>query len=118
MPHPVTWIELPSTDPRSTQAFYRDVFGWQIKTDRADQYAEFDAGNGLGGGIYPVVSMPAQGGITVYILVDSLAVALEQIVAHGGQSVGRAEEVPGGGHIAYFKDPAGNRLGLYEVSKK
>lgn len=118
MSQPITWIELPSTDPRGTQAFYRDVFGWQVKTERADQYAEFDAGNGLGGGIYPVVTMPPQGGITIYVYVESIRQAIERIEAYGGAAVGRVEEVPGGGHIAYFRDPAGNRLGLYESAKK
>ena len=118
MPQPITWIELPSKDPRSTQAFYRDVFGWEVKEETADRYAEFDAGNGLGGGIYPVVEMPPQGGITIYIFVENLSEALDRVSAHGGKPVGRTEEVPGGGHIAYFKDPAGNRMGLYEPKRK
>ena len=117
MANQITWLELPATDPATTQKFYHDVFGWKVTQQGNDQYAEFYDTELTGGGIYKVDTMPVQGGIVAYIQVASIADTIAKIGQHGGAPAGEKQQIPDGGHIIQFDDPAGNKLGLYEPKK-
>jgi len=109
----ICYLEIPAVDVRQSAAFYHAVFSWKIR-QRGDGAIAFDDGVGQVSGSW-VTGRPPLGspGILVYIMVDSVAAALEAVVAHGGEIV-----VPLGSHpteiIAQFRDPAGNVLGLYQ----
>lgn len=60
-----------------------------------------------GGGIFQ--APPA---VTVYIQVPDLDEALAKVARAGGSAVRAPEEVAPNVHIATFKDPAGNEIGL------
>lgn len=48
--------------------------------------------------------------------VDAIDEALGKIEREGGSVVRPRTEIPGMGAFAYFKDPDGNVLGLFETS--
>jgi uncharacterized protein len=112
----ICYIEIPTTDVRSSASFYNSVFGWNIRK-RGDGATSFDDSTGEVSGAFVPGRPPQSPGFVVYIMVDSVASAVEAVVAHGGkivQPIGAdAPEV-----TARFSDPAGNVIGLYQEPTK
>ena len=109
----VCYIEIPAIDINQSVSFYQEIFGWQIRK-RGDGSIAFDDGVGQVSGTW-VTGRPSspQPGLLIYIMVDSVAAAVDAVIAHGGQIVQPigmdAPEI-----TARFSDPAGNVLGLYQ----
>jgi uncharacterized protein len=109
----ICYIEIPARDIARSGEFYRQVFGWHIRT-RGDGHTAFDDTTGQVSGTWTLGRTPAsEPGLLIYIMVDSVAATLEAIVAGGGQIVqpigADAPEI-----TARFSDPAGNVIGLYQ----
>ncbi len=121
----VVHFEIPADDVDRAKAFYGSVFGWGL-----DDYE-------MASGTYTIVrtvptderQMPTEpgainGGLMrrspeaphpiLTIQVDAIDDALERIEAGGGRVVTPRTEVPDIGWFAYFEDPEGNTLGLWE----
>jgi uncharacterized protein len=49
------------------------------------------------------------------VQVESVETALKQIEAEGGAMLRPRTEIPGMGAFAYFRDPEGNIVGLWET---
>ena len=108
----ICYVELPAKDVRCSAEFYEKVFGWRIR-ERGDGALAFDDGVGEVSGTWCIGRAPAESGLLIYIMVDSVAAAVARVVAHGGELVQAvAQDAPE--IIAHFRDPAGNILGLYE----
>jgi predicted enzyme related to lactoylglutathione lyase len=109
----ICYLEIPAADiPRSVD-FYAKVFGWGIR-QRPDGPPSFDDTTGQVSGRWVTGRPPSpQPGLLFYIMVDSVAAAIDAVVAHGGklvQPIGAdAPEI-----TARFSDPAGNVIGLYQ----
>lgn len=109
----ICYIEMPATDIVCSAEFYRRVFGWNIRK-RGDGATAFDDGVGEVSGAWVVGRRPASTpGLMVYIMVDSVAAAVEAVIANGGEIVqpigADAPEI-----TARFRDPGGNVIGLYQ----
>jgi uncharacterized protein len=109
----ICYIEMPAIDINASAGFYQAVFGWRTR-QRSDGQLAFDDGVGQVSGTWVLGRKPATDpGLLIYIMVDSVAAAADQVVANGGkivQSVGQdAPEI-----TARFSDPAGNVIGLYQ----
>ena len=107
------YIEIPAVDVRRSADFYAQVFGWRIR-QRGDGRTAFDDTTGEVSGSWVVGrKASSEPGLLFYIMVDSVAEAVDAVVAHGGvlvQPIGAdAPEV-----TARFRDPAGNVIGLYQ----
>lgn len=113
----VCYIEIPATDVARSAEFYKQAFGWSIRT-RGDGATAFDDGVGEVSGAW-VLGRPPSGtpGLMVYIMVDSVAATADKVLAAGGEIVqpigADAPEI-----TARFRDPAGNVLGLYQEPAK
>ena len=115
------WIEIRTHDIQGAADFYESLFGWRICTkETADGWAVwiFDTGdeprveNLRRGGIW----LRPEGeslGIVVYVVVEDIEATLEKVRELGGNVVSGKAPL-GRGHGAYFRDPSGNLLGLYE----
>jgi predicted enzyme related to lactoylglutathione lyase len=109
----ICYVEIPATDVAASAAFYAGVFDWAIR-QRGDGATAFDDGVEEVSGAW-VTGRPPSGdpGLLLYVMVDSVADAVEAVVAHGGEIVqpigADAPEV-----TARFRDPAGNVIGLYQ----
>lgn len=113
----ICYLEMPTTDIARSADFYRRAFGWNIRK-RGDGATAFDDTTGEVSGAWVLGRPPAaQPGLLFYIMVDSVAAALDAIVAAGGQIVqplgADAPEI-----TARFRDPGGNVIGLYQEPEK
>ena len=115
MPNPVMHFEIQSADAEKTQAFFQDVFGWQLNVIPAMGYALVDTqtGSGIGGGIGG--SEDGQSHVTFYIEVDDAQAYLDKAVEAGGQVIVPVTVIPGAVTMAMFADPAGAIVGLAET---
>jgi hypothetical protein len=109
----ICYIQIPATDVARSADFYKSVFGWNIR-ERGDGRVAFDDGVGEVSGEWIVGRPPAsQPGFLVYIMVDSVALTAEAIIANGGEIVqpigAEAPEI-----TAWFRDPGGNVIGIYQ----
>jgi hypothetical protein len=109
----ICYIEMPALEVARSADFYKQIFGWNIRT-RGDGSTSFDDTVGEVSGTWVLGRPPAaHPGLLFYIMVDSVARTLDAIVAHGGEIVqpigADAPEI-----TARFRDPAGNVIGLYQ----
>ena len=107
----ICYIEIPAIDISRSSEFYKRVFGWNIRT-RGDGSVAFDDGVGQVSGVWVLERPPAaKPGFMIYVMVDSVAATLNEIVASGGEIVqpigADAPEI-----TARFRDPGGNVIGL------
>jgi uncharacterized protein len=109
----ICYIEIPASDVPRSADFYNKVFGWEIR-DRGDGHLAFDDGVGEVSGMWVLGRPPAdEHGLRISIMVDSVAAALDAVVANGGEiftPIGAdAPEI-----TARFRDPFGNIFSLYQ----
>ena len=109
----ICYIEIPATDIARSAEFYQKSFGWSIRK-RGDGSTAFDDGVGQVSGTWVLGRPPAaEPGLMVYIMVDSIAETIQNVVANGGEIVqpigADAPEI-----TARFRDPGGNVIGLYQ----
>jgi len=112
----VCYIEIPAIDVNASASFYKAVFGWQIR-QRGDGQVAFDDGVEVSGTWVVGRRAATEPGLLIYIMVDSVALTVDAVVANGGkivQPIGMdSPEI-----TARFSDPAGNVLGLYQEQTK
>ena len=109
----ICYIEMPATDIARSAAFYKAVFGWNIRT-RANGSTAFDDGVGEVSGTWVLGRPPSdKPGLLFYIMVDSVEATIESVKKNGGeivQAIGAdAPEI-----TARLRDPGGNVIGLYQ----
>jgi predicted enzyme related to lactoylglutathione lyase len=113
--HAIVHVEIPAADPASASKFYAELFGWKIQHSPEMDYTMFDAGSGPGGG-FPRLSERYQtrpDSVMVSVETDDIEATLARVGALGGQTVVPKTEIPNTGWFAVFRDPTGNRIGLY-----
>ena len=109
----ICYVEMPAADIERSAAFYKAVFGWNIRK-RGDGHTAFDDTTGeVSGAFVPGRPSASTPGLLFYIMVDSVEAAVQAVVAHGGEIVqpigADAPEL-----TARFRDPGGNVIGLYQ----
>lgn len=109
----ICYIEMPANDIARSAEFYRRVFGWNVRK-RGDGSIAFDDTVCEVSGTW-IVGRPAaeKPGLLFYIMVDSVAAAVEAVTANGGEIV-QAIGVDAPEITARFRDPGGNVIGLYQ----
>lgn len=110
----ICYLEIPAHNTAASADFYRDIFGWNIRT-RDDGSVAFDDGVGEVSGTWVTGRGPLgpDAGIVVHLMVDDAEDILRQVVEQGGAVVA---PVTGTGQERYarFRDPAGNVLGIFQ----
>jgi uncharacterized protein len=111
MANPVAWFEVSGPDAGALQRFYAQAFGWKIDANNPMNYGMVEAQEGgIGGGVGP--SPDGEPSVVFYVAVSDLQAALDKVGELGGTTVTPPMDVPDGPTIAFFTDPAGNRIGL------
>ena len=105
----ICYLQIPTRDIQKSADFYRRVFGWSVR-QRGDGSTAFDDGVGEVSGEWVLNRQPAEPGVLVHIMVDSVAKSLELVLANGGEVVNPIGVDPGE-ITAHFRDPMGNVLG-------
>lgn len=108
----VVHFEIGCNDIDKASAFYKAVFEWNLI--KHGNSALIDTGNedALSGHINQLGPDDPQHYVTVYIETDSLDDDLTAIESNGGKLLVHPTELPDGRRFAWFKDVAGNTLGL------
>ncbi len=109
----ICYIFMSSQDPGKSGAFYRDVFGWTLRT-KDEGGLSFDDSTGQVSGTW-VTDRPVASGhnLEVHIMVDDLDVTIAAIRDAGG-SVDAADIHTERERWGVFTDLDGNRLGIYQ----
>lgn len=109
----ICYVEIPAADVERSAEFYHETFGWPLRR-HDDGTLAFDDTVGQVSGMFVTGRKPmGDAGIVISIMVTDAVAACGAIEAAGGTIVRKVElEAPE--KIAWFKDPAGNLMGIYE----
>ena len=84
------WIELFTSDPDRSRAFYGDLFGWESQ-DMGPEFGNYltftKGGVQIAGGMRNDGQSGAPDGWTVYLKADDAGAVVEAAAAHGGQVI-------------------------------
>ena len=115
MPHgDITHIDIPVSDLDRAAEFYSGLFGWQIFAPPGfEDYPMWQAPNKIsGGGLAPRDESFTQP--RSYVEVDSIDETLAKVTESGGTVVMEKSPISETSWYAFFNDPDGNTIGLYE----
>jgi uncharacterized protein len=124
----VVHFEIPAENLDRAKDFYGAVFDWQLNTmpmgegeytivmtTPVDEQTQLPTEPGaINGGMMQRTEEVS--GPVITIDVDGIDDALKKIESEGGSTVTPRTPIPGMGAFAYFKDPEGNVLGLWETT--
>ena len=115
MPNPVVHFEIHSSNAKSLNKYYSELFGWHVNTDNEMGYGmvETHAGKGIDGGISPQMG-DEPNMILFYVESDDLQASLDKAVELGGKVPMPVTEVPMV-TFALFSDPEGNVVGIVKA---
>ncbi|MGV8959288.1 MAG: VOC family protein [Stenotrophomonas sp.] len=107
----IDYVELASSDPAASRAFFEQVFGWRFQ-DYGPDYTAFDDGR-LQGGFFRGKPLTATHGAPLLVLyAGQLEPLLQAISGHGGVIVRPVFAFPGGSRF-HFTEPGGNELAVW-----
>jgi predicted enzyme related to lactoylglutathione lyase len=124
-PH-VVQFEITGRDAEALQAFYGELFGWDLKRTPGGRTAGYRrtsaADTGLPGAVGPTRSGPnagrdegwdGPGQLTFYVEVDDIEGAVARAQELGGRLVAPVHDIPGRPlKLAFIADPEGHVVGL------
>ncbi|MGQ9782162.1 MAG: VOC family protein [Nitrososphaeria archaeon] len=116
MRHSICHVEFATGDVGKAGDFYRNVFGWDISHLHGSNYARFELGRDVSGGLVRSSTIIPPYTI-VYISTDDIGKTLEKVKENGGKVVLEKTVVDPeakGGWFAFFADLDDNLIGLYE----
>ncbi len=119
------WIELAAREKLSAQAFYRELFGWELSeeqigtgTARVVPFATLGLGGRVGGALYEMVAEQGEHGLASswlpYVAVASADEAARKAEDLGATSLVDPIDLLGAGRMAILEDPCGAMLGLWQ----
>ncbi|HEX3454782.1 MAG TPA: VOC family protein [Gaiellaceae bacterium] len=102
------WRENVSTDPQRAQAFYTQLFGWEIEHFQAGDfdYPMISSGGKTHGG-FPTVPEGTPAHWVSNVLVDDTDDTIEKAKSAGGELLVGPMDIPEVGRYAVLKDPQG-----------
>ena len=117
MPNPVVHFEVVGKDLKLLQAFYQDVFAWQITPVMSEYSMVGKEDGGIAGGLGAFANTPSY--ITIYVEVADIDAALKAVESHGGKKLFDPHAIPDGtALISNFTDPEGHIVGLIQRTPK
>ncbi|KAA1425240.1 VOC family protein [Mumia zhuanghuii] len=123
MANSIVHFEIPFADGDRARSFYRDAFDWEVAEMPDLDYTMVVTGP-VGDDQMPSSPGYINGGMfqrtepftgpSLTIAVDSIDETIAKLESLGATAVGKKEAVGDMGYAAYFKDPEGNVMGLWE----
>jgi predicted enzyme related to lactoylglutathione lyase len=102
---PIVFFDIAGPDAAKLRDFYAANFGWSIDAANLIKTPQLEGA---------LRQDPAEK--VLYIGVTNLDAAMARVTATGGTLVSPKIAIPTGTFVL-FKDPAGNRMGLFEAKK-
>lgn len=123
MTNRIVHFEVPYDDGERARAFYREAFGWNLmempelsytmaSTGPVDEQGMPTEPGFINGGMFQRTEDLNRPMLTIDV--PDIDAAWKTIESLGGERVGEKLEVGQMGYAAYFKDPEGNILGLWQ----
>jgi uncharacterized protein len=113
----LAYIQIPAWNVRESAAFYKDVFGWQIRGGSDEHLSFTDAAGDIIGAFVTNRMISTEPGVIFYIYVHGLDATLEKMVAAGSKVV-RQPYQEGDLWVATLIDPAGNVIGIWQFDPR
>ena len=120
MGQPVVHFEILGKDPQRLQAYYAQLFGWEISTDPSGyglvqrEHNLTADGIGIGGGVGGAPE-GHDGHATFYVEVPDVEAALARAQELGGRRVMGPHAVMPGIEIGLLTDPEGHLIGVVKT---
>lgn len=114
MSQPIDFLEVTGPDTAALEAFYGPLFGWTASSRPFPGYIYSQAGDLRIGFRQEGAAVPVER--LAYVGVSDVKATLDAAVAAGATVALPVMTVPGVGTFAVFSDPAGNRMGLWQVT--
>jgi predicted enzyme related to lactoylglutathione lyase len=121
MTTPLGFIDIASTNPAKSAAFYEGVLGFETEPG---QHTRFNAGNVAGGfpdlqhGFAPVIAVLEPGDVVPYFEPADLDAALARTVELGGSVLLDPVESAPGHWVAIVADPSGAKIALTRIEQR
>jgi uncharacterized protein len=113
----LAYIQIPALDVNESAAFYKEMFGWQIRGGSPAHLSFTDAGGDIIGAFVTDALISTEPGVIFYVYVHGLDATLEKMVA-GGSKVVSPPYLEGDVRVATLIDPAGNVIGIWQFDPR
>ena len=111
------WVDLSSSDPEASRAFYSNLFGWRVDVTEDPQFGGYGIAR-LGdkgvAGIGPKQSPDQPTAWSLYIGTEDADDLAQRVQAAGGALVARPFDVGHTGRMAVFQDPVGAVISCWQ----
>ncbi len=108
----LNYVELPASNLAESKAFFEAVFGWSLTTFGPNYAATEGLATDLGlDGSSEAVAAPL-----AVIETDDIVAAVAAVVSAGGEITRPIFPFPGGQRF-HFREPSGNELAVWQMSK-
>ena len=125
----VVHFEIPADNVDRAKKFYKEAFGWDINQYPGMEYHMVNTTAVDEKTQQPKEAGAINGGLTkrnndtnkatvITVDVENIDNALKSIEKLGGKTVRKKEPVADMGFTAYFKDPEGNIVGLWQSARR
>lgn len=111
------WIDLMTSDPDRSLAFYGELFGWTAgaPSEEFGGYIDFSKDNRRVAGCMASHGQPGPSDVwSVYLASDDAEATAAEVVAHGGATLVPPMKVGEFGTMAFFTDSGGAAIGIWE----
>jgi predicted enzyme related to lactoylglutathione lyase len=111
------WIDLFTSDPDRSRAFYGDLLGWTSESAGEDYGGYFNFskdGVPVAGGMRNDGTTGVPDGWSVYLASDDAKATVDAAVEHGGQVIVPAMDVMELGTMAVVTDAGGATIGIWQ----
>jgi predicted enzyme related to lactoylglutathione lyase len=111
-----TWIDLASSDLDASHAFYTSLFGWTAGDSDPDfgGYGMYTLGGKSVAGFAPLMFPGQPVAWSCYVSVEDADKTAELVKQNSGQVHAEPMDVGDLGRMAFFVDPAGGYLGIWQ----
>jgi uncharacterized protein len=114
------WVDLSSSDPEGSRAFYSKVFGWRAEVNPDPQYGGYALAKIDGkdvAGIGPQQSPGAPTAWMLYIGTENADDLAKKVQSAGGSVVAPPFDVGEQGKMAVFQDPSGAFISAWQATR-
>lgn len=109
----LAYVQIPAVDVQVSAAFYRDMFGWQIRGGSGSHLSFTDTTGDMIGAFVTSRPVSRHSGAVFYVYVHGLDAVLEKMQA-AGSTIVKPPYPEGDIWVATVGDPAGNEIGIWQ----
>ena len=117
----VVWHDLMTTDAETSEKFFTELFGWQVKEmdmgPPAGVYRMLHAGGTGIGGIVPMEKPGLSSHWISYVSVEDVDAAVARATSMGGVAAVPAMDIPNVGRFAVVGDPGGAYISPFKSAQ-